>query len=636
MRIRDLTGLIPWPHVSSRARDLICNGLSNICGSAASLIDWGSLLILILEQKLPPVRFLTCFISEMNRSLKDSLFGGRNISVGSQHRRGLSLNGISKDTDEKLDLFSRNGRSLSVASSDESDVSVKLGRLSVGSAKLARSGIDDLLSSTDGGKHDYDWLLTPPETPLFPSSDGSDSQPALAAPRSRSFVRSSSTTKASRLSVSQSESNHHSRPTRSSSVTRPSISSTQYSTYSNKSTSILNTSSASVSSYIRPSTPNARSSSTSRPSTPSARPISSRSSTPSKARSAPTSSSIDKTRPFPNSRPSTPSSRPQIPANLNSSATRSASRPSTPTRRSPAPSLSPSAGPSTSVGRVVSNGRNAVPASRPSSPGPRVRLPPQPMVLPDFPLDIPPNLRTTLPDRPVSAGRSRPGVAVTVKGNTETPTPANLPRRQSSPIVTRGRLTDATGRGRVHANGQAVDMLESRKSPNVSELSSRKPVKTSTTSTESMGFGRTISKKSLDMAIRHMDIRNGTGSIRPLSGTTLFPQSIRSTNTKSQPGRAFSAPASVKGNLRIRKNGAISENGNYVNRSPDNGTGEDNYRFSAKLRELDIYESSRYDAILLKEDLKNTNWLHSVDDKSDQGPIFDNGFEPLPEPFGPL
>lgn len=36
-------------------------------------------------------------------------------------------------------------------------VSVKLGRLSVGSAKLARSGIDDLLSSTDGGKHDYDW-----------------------------------------------------------------------------------------------------------------------------------------------------------------------------------------------------------------------------------------------------------------------------------------------------------------------------------------------------------------------------------------------------------------------------------------------------------------------------------------------
>lgn len=61
-----------------------------------------------------------------------------------------------------------------------------------------------------------------------------------------------------------------------------------------------------------------------------------------------------------------------------------------------------------------------------------------------------------------------------------------------------------------------------------------------------------------------------------------------------------------------------------------------NYRLSAKLSEMDIYESSRYDTILLKEDLKNTNWLHSFDGKSDQGPLFDNGFEPLPEPFDPL
>lgn len=60
-----------------------------------------------------------------------------------------------------------------------------------------------------------------------------------------------------------------------------------------------------------------------------------------------------------------------------------------------------------------------------------------------------------------------------------------------------------------------------------------------------------------------------------------------------------------------------------------------NGNYSAKLAEVDVYESSRYDAMLLKEDLKNTNWLHSVDDKSDQGPIFDNGFGPLPEPFGP-
>ncbi|CAL5321852.1 unnamed protein product [Camellia sinensis] len=196
---------------------------------------------------------------DMNRNLKESMIGGRNIPAGTQHRRGLSLTGMSRDADENLDLFSRNRRSLSVASSDESDVLVKLGKLSVGSAKLAKSGMDDLLSSAEGGKHDYDWLLTPPGTPLFPSLNGSESQPLSAAPRSSSTVRSVSTTKASRLLVSQSENNHHSRPIRSSSVTRPSISSTQYSTYSNKSTSVNRSAS-------RPSTPTRQNSAPSLPS----------------------------------------------------------------------------------------------------------------------------------------------------------------------------------------------------------------------------------------------------------------------------------------------------------------------------------------------------------------------------------
>jgi hypothetical protein len=35
--------------------------------------------------------------------------------------------------------------------------SVKLARLSVGGAKQARIGIEDVLSSVEGGKHDYDW-----------------------------------------------------------------------------------------------------------------------------------------------------------------------------------------------------------------------------------------------------------------------------------------------------------------------------------------------------------------------------------------------------------------------------------------------------------------------------------------------
>ncbi|KAL3839930.1 hypothetical protein ACJIZ3_024521 [Penstemon smallii] len=555
----------------------------------------------------------------MNRSLRDSV---RNIPL--QHRRGLSLNGVpnSKDpVDENLDLFSKSRRSLSVVSSDESDVSVKLGRLSIGSAKVGRTGLDDLLSSAEGGKHDYDWLLTPPGTPLVPSSDGNESQSGIMAPRSGPLVRSISTAKSSRLSVSQSESNHAAKPARSNSVTRPSVSSSQYSTYSNKSTNILNTSSASVSSYIRPSTPTNRSSS--RPSTPSRSTVS-RSSTPSKPRPSLSASSIDKPRPSQNSRPTTPTSRPQISANFNSPITRTTSRPSTPTRRNSAPSLSPVSGPSTPGLRSLPNGRNAASVSRPSSPSPRVRPPPQPIVLPDFPHDTPPNLRTTLPDRPISAGRSRPGVALTGKGNAEhTANTPSTARRQPSPVVTRGRISEPPGRGRTLANGNLSDAMDSRR-----ELSTRKPVKTSSDST---GFGRTISKKSLDMAIKHMDIRNGNNGFRPITGSNLFPQSIRSTNQKSQPGAA-----SVNGNLSIRSNGANAENGNHFTRYSESGSEEDKTQSSAKLSDIDIYESSRYEMILLKEDMKNTNWLHSLDDKTDQGPIFDNGFELLPEPFDPL
>ncbi|KAM1442420.1 hypothetical protein ACFXTO_010406 [Malus domestica] len=582
----------------------------------------------------------------MNRNVRESLAGERNFPMGSQHRRGQSLNLAAKDSDDGgLDLFSKNRHTLSVTSSDESsDVSVKLGRLSVGSAKVGRTGIDDLLSSTDGGKHDYDWLLTPPETPLFPSSDGSESQLTLAPPR-KSLSRPSSAARPSRLSVSQSESNHSSRPARSSSVTRSSTSSSVYNNYSsNRSSNILNTSSASVSSYTRPSSPITRSPSTARPSTPTSRPLLSRTTTPSRTRTVSTTSSVEKPRPVQSSsRPSTPSSsRPQIPANLISHGSRPNSRPSTPTRRSSLPSLSPASSPSPSAGRgVLSNGRSSAPSSRPSSPSPRVRPPPQPIVPPDFPLDTPPNLRTTLPDRPISAGRSRPGAASTMKGKPEPPAATIVPRRQPSPIVSRGRLTESPSRGRVHSNGRLPDVHEPpRKSTHIPDLGMRKPVKTSTPPADSTGFGRSISKKSLDMAIRHMDIRNGSANARQLSGSTLFPQSIRSSTStpNAQSVRPLSTPVSahINGSHQTNGNGFTPENGHVINRHVENGSEVDSGRYSAKLSEVDIYESSRYDAILLKEDLKNTNWLHSVDDKLDQGLIFDSGFEHLPEPFGLL
>ncbi|XP_047307232.1 putative GPI-anchored protein pfl2 [Impatiens glandulifera] len=559
----------------------------------------------------------------MNRTLKESLTGGRNVTVGSLHRRGP----VHKDSDDKLDLFAKNRRTLSVASSDESDISVKLGRLSVGSVKLTRNGVDDILSSTDGGKHDYDWLLTPPETPLT-SSDGSETRPSLTAPRRGSLNRSASTAKtSSRLSVTHSESNNSSRPVRSSSVTRSSVSyNTQYNnsstSYTNKSTSILNTSSSSVSSYSRPSTPTRSSSSIARPSTPSSRSISSRSSTPSRTRPglSNSSSSIDRTKP-------SQTSRSQIPAITNSLTTRSVSRPSTPTRRNinPPPSTANLLPASTSNVRFPTlssssrpsspnrQNRPTAPSSRPSSPSSRPR-PTVPLVLPDFPLDTPPNLRTSFPpDRPLSAGRSRPGSVVTSKVNVEASTP-NLTRRQTASPIRRLSEPNNT-RGRLHGHGQATDSFDSHSS-------SRKPIKISsstTTSMENNGFGRNISKKSMDMAMRHMDIR--------LSGSSLFPQSIRSgNNNNNKGGQAIHVS---NGNLS-----SLYENGDYASYRHENGNG--NYERLSVRAEPEFYETSRYDAILLKEDLKNTNWLHSIDDKSDQGSIFDHGFEPLPEPFDPL
>ncbi|CAH8391380.1 unnamed protein product [Eruca vesicaria subsp. sativa] len=567
----------------------------------------------------------------MNRNLRESLAGGRNTPAISQFRRGnnnnnnnISQNGFSRDSDENLDLFSKIRRSFPLSSADElPDVSAKLGRLSVGSKPVPRGKGDDLLSSAEGGKNDYDWLLTPPGTPL-----GNDSHSSLAAPKiTTPSARASSASKASRLSVSQSETSYHStRPARSSSVTRPSISTSQYSSFtSNRSpSSILNTSSASVSSYIRPSSPSSRSSSSARPSTPTRTTSVSRASTPSRIRPGSSSSSMDKPRPSLSSRPSTPTSRQQITANSpNIVSSRPNSRPSTPTRRTPSiSSASATSGSNISTGRGATNGRVTPSSSRPSSPGPRVRTTPQqPIVLADFPLDTPPNLRTSLSGRPVSAGRSRPvtGSSITAKASPEPKGP--LTRRNSSPVVSRGRLVETQGKGRFGGN---LDAPEPRRISNVADVTSRRTLKTtsSTVTDNNNGLGRSFSRSSLDMAIKHMDIRNGKSNGCALSTTTLFPQSIRQASSKIQPIRSGH-------NHSDSISSSSAENGNEAN---------EGRRLMGKLSDMDMYESSRYDALLLKEDVKNTNWLHSIDDRSsDHGLMFDNGgFELLPEPFGPL
>ncbi|KAE9622313.1 hypothetical protein Lal_00037012 [Lupinus albus] len=229
----------------------------------------------------------------------------------------------------------------------------------------------------------------------------------------------------------------------------------------------------------------------------------------------------------------------------------------------------------------------------------------RPSSRPIVPPHTPPNLRTTLPNRPLSAARSRP----TLKTHCQTqPSSAtNISRRHSSPVVNTP----------LYANSNAHHAHQ-LKSPSTT---------TTTVTDNTAGFGRTISNKS-----KHMDIRNSSGNPRALSNTTLFPQSIRTSTTptpKTQSRRLSTAPPSISNNrFHVGKRNMMINGREVIDERQHN---------SAKLSQVvDIYESSRYDTLLLKEDLKNTDWLHSADDKCDQDSIFGNGFEHLPEPFGLL
>lgn len=137
------------------------------------------------------------------------------------------------------------------------------------------------------------------------------------------------------------------------------------------------------------------------------------------------------------------------------------------------------------------------------------------------------------------------------------------------------------------------------------------------------------------------------GGIR---GASLFPQSIRLSTSKGRSVR-ISEPAVVTVDtaaplddermpyMTSRENGSyngmVSGDSRLANSDDGDGVMSSAARESvdARMNELDIYDSSRYDAILLREDSKNLNWLHNIEDKSSQSPVFDHRFEPLPEPF---
>ncbi|XP_031488514.1 flocculation protein FLO11-like [Nymphaea colorata] len=524
----------------------------------------------------------------------------------SLHQRpGMKLGSVMKEKEEELALFlemrkrEKERQNLLIHNAEELDPSLGSRPGSSPVFKIATAtaprkiGSDDFLNS-DGDKNDYDWLLTPPGTPLFPSLE-KESHGSVTGQLGTPKVRS--TALKSRLSVPQPESaprsNTMSRQpisssalsTSSSGLRRPSSSASTSSTASRPSTPTGRSALQAASKATRPSTP------TSRSTLPSTKPISSsaRPSTPAARSSTPTARPIlpSKT----SSRPSTPTRRPSTPSALSSnsgppgrssSVTRNqgtAGRSSLVTSNSgPAGLSSPMTSSSGPPGRSSSVSKSRSTTSKipgpPRGASPTVRSRPwQPSEMPGFSLDAPPNLRTKVSERPVSASRGRPGAPNSLRSGLAEANSIGIPRRQScSPSRGRapntssqhgGTLTSTSSRLHPNAGDSVSPVVIGNKMvervvnvrrlapPRQDDLRSSQNNPLGKSSPDSTGFGRSLSKKSLDMALRHMDIRRSIpGGLRPLvtnvPASSLY--SVRSGPARSRPVSISDSPLATSSN----------------------------------------------------------------------------------------
>ncbi|XP_074343241.1 uncharacterized protein LOC141682437 [Apium graveolens] len=303
-----------------------------------------------------------------------------------------------------------------------------------------------------------------------------------------------------------------SRPMRSSTPTCSTLPSTKPTVPARSSTPTLrSTAKSSTPTAVRSSAPAA----TARSSTPTA---TARSSTPT-ARSTARSST-------PTSRSSARSSTPTRPS---APATKPTSRAATPTRRPNTLSASSNASaPSVKSPSVVKAAPNVTRNSAPPRPSSStVRPKPwNPVEMPGFSNEVPPNLGTSLSDRPTSATRGRPG-APSVRSTLIDPAPNGRIRRQScSP--SRGRPPNGMNYN-TGSSGPALNRAYAKVNDNVSPvmygtkmvervINMRKLVPPKqddkhspcsnlsgkSSSPDGSGFGRNFSKKSMDMAISHI------------------------------------------------------------------------------------------------------------------------------------
>ncbi|TXG56103.1 hypothetical protein EZV62_017416 [Acer yangbiense] len=480
---------------------------------------------------------------------------------GDNHKRGRSFESglLFKEKDEDLALFNemqtKEKESFLLQSSDdfEDTFSSKLKNFSdfkIGVSIPVRGESSELLNA-DGEKNDYDWLLTPPDTPLFPSLDD-EPTPANVARRGRPRSQPISISRSSTMEKSYRSSRGSASPNRLSPSPRSGNSSFQ-------------------STRGRPS-------------------------------SAPQTSPNPALQPAtPTRRPSPPPSKPSSPAPRSSTPT-PAPRSSTPTPRRM------SAGSRSTANSSSVRGTSPIRTSRGNSSSPKIRA--WQSNIPGFSLEAPPNLRTSLSDRPASYVRgsspaSRNGRDSTSKYGRQSMSPTTSRSVSSSHSHDRDRFSSHSKASVASSGDDDVDSLQSIPISGT-DFSVSKRVGASPNN-RSPGFSKkspkmlyssSAPKRSFDSALRQMDHRKTPQNMfRPLLS------SVPSTTFYAGKGNSVHRTMISRNSSLTTSSNASSDQGTSV--APDTEGSDHQHDDTTSDSGKVLYPDVQEEVFALDEDVKH-------------------------------
>ncbi|XP_042052946.1 cell wall protein DAN4-like isoform X2 [Salvia splendens] len=384
---------------------------------------------------------------------------------------------------------------------------------------------DDSLLNLETSNNDHDWLLAQQDAAANQADASSGECVSLSSEMSKPNNLGPSAPAANRSPLSSGgrkpSSSRAATPTRRPTLAAAKSKPSRASTPTSRVPAAAAKSSKPVAAPVRTSTPSR---------------VSPRSSTPTSRTTVPTASS----KPASTYRASTPAAR-----SVSAAPMRKPAMTSTTSSKSPSEGTS-SRGKTSSIvtkNPVATRGGSSSRASNPSE-------------MLSMSHDASKSLKTSVPNRPASASRGRPSsLSYPSKGKPKqkscSPTKARATNgnahRNGSATLSRswgyGRHGDDDDVNPVLMGTKMVErVVNSRKlaPPKQDEHISLENPKRS--SHENSGFGRSLSKKSLDMAIRHMDIRrsvNAAGSLKPVATTTVLSYFSNGNQSSSSQSSSF-------------------------------------------------------------------------------------------------